>query len=64
MKNTGPKNPSSDLSKLGITDYKEAFWNLTKEELVEASINKGLAVLADSGAICVSTGKFTGRAPK
>jgi phosphoenolpyruvate carboxykinase (ATP) len=63
MKNTGPKNPASDLSTLGIKDYKEAFWNLTKEELVEASIVKGLGVLSDTGALCVSTGKFTGRAP-
>jgi len=34
------------------------------EQLVEDTIRNGQGVLSDTGAICVMTGKFTGRAPK
>ncbi len=60
---TGIKNPNFSLTQLGINDEKHQYWNLTPEELVEHSIKKGMGVLADSGALKINTGKFTGRSP-
>ena len=38
-------------------------WNLSPEELTQISLDKNQAQRASSGAINVSTGKFTGRSP-
>lgn len=57
-----PHNVS--LESIGIRDYQTAYWNLSPEELVEQSIRRGMGELSDQGALAVSTGKFTGRAPK
>lgn len=62
MSESGIKNPSANLAVIGITSN-NIFWNLSPEELIEASISKGMGVLSDTGALCVRTGKFTGRAP-
>lgn len=56
-----PQNAS--LEELGITNAK-AFWNLPPEKLAEISVEKGMATVADSGAINVLTGEFTGRSPQ
>ena len=64
MKDTGLKNATSSLSTYGISNYNTAFWNLTPEELMEQTIHRGQGVLSDTGAICVNTGEFTGRAPQ
>ncbi len=48
-----------NLKHLGTLHYQ-----LTPAELVEHAIRKGQGELADSGALCVSTGEFTGRSPK
>ena len=63
MKNVGVKNPASNLSSLGI-NARNVYWNLAQEELFESTIANGQGVLADSGALVVKTGKFTGRDPK
>ncbi len=63
MKNIGLKNPIADLKQLGIS-AKSVSWNLSQEELFEATIQKGQGVLAESGALVIQTGKFTGRDPK
>ncbi len=63
MKEVGIKNPAADLSSLNITQVKTAYWNLTPEELVEHSLCAKHGVLSDSGALCIRTGKFTGRSP-
>ncbi|MEL7121979.1 MAG: phosphoenolpyruvate carboxykinase (ATP) [Bacteroidota bacterium] len=60
----GIKNPSADLSEYGISDVKQTFWNLSPEELTEETINRGQGTVADSGALLVMTGEFTGRSPK
>ncbi len=60
---SGIKNPNASLTTLGIQNEKNQYWNLTPEELMEHSISKGMAVLADSGALKINTGKFTGRSP-
>lgn len=36
----------------------------TPAELIEDTILKRQGVLADTGALCIDTGKFTGRSPK
>jgi phosphoenolpyruvate carboxykinase (ATP) len=64
MKETGLKNPEVTLADLGLQDVRAAYWNLSPEELTEHTICRRMGVLADSGALVIRTGKFTGRAPK
>ncbi len=63
MQEFGLKNPLANLDSVGIKNYKTAYWNLTPEELIEHSIRKGMGQLADSGALVIYTGEFTGRSP-
>ncbi len=51
------------LENLRITEVK-ANWNLSAEKLNEISLSKNYATLANSGAISINTGEFTGRSPK
>ncbi len=54
---------NASLEALGIKNS-NAFWNLSPEELANISVEKGLATKADSGALNVQTGEFTGRSPQ
>lgn len=63
MKNVGLKNPKADLTTLGLNNV-TAYWNLPVPELVEQTLSIGEGVLADSGALVIKTGEFTGRSPK
>jgi phosphoenolpyruvate carboxykinase (ATP) len=63
MKNIGLKNPSADLSQLGLKDI-TAHWNLPVPQLVERTIAIGEGALSDTGALKIKTGEFTGRSPK
>lgn len=57
--------PASILTPFKISSANgKLHYNLTPAELVEHTLRRGEGVLADSGALCVSTGKFTGRSPK
>lgn len=64
MKHVGIKNPKADLANYGLSNFATAYWNLPVPELVEHTIQLGEGVLADTGAIRIKTGKFTGRSPK
>ncbi len=63
MQEFGKKNPSANLSNIGL-NVAVAHWNLSPEELTQKTIELGQGELNDTGALCVSTGKFTGRSPK
>jgi len=63
MQEFGKKNPAANLADLGL-NVAIAHWNLAPEELVKKTIELGQGELNDTGALCVSTGKFTGRSPK
>ena len=63
MQEFGKKNPAAKLSDLGL-DVAIANWNLSPEELTKKTLELGQGVLNDTGALSVSTGKFTGRSPK
>jgi phosphoenolpyruvate carboxykinase (ATP) len=65
MSEYGIKGRHSDLAKsIGLTNLGTVYWNLNPAELVEETIINGQGVLSDTGALCVSTGEFTGRSPK
>ncbi len=63
MQETGTKNPAAKLADIGL-DVAIAHWNLSSEALTEKALELGQGVLNDTGALSVSTGKFTGRSPK
>ena len=52
------------LEKLGIINTKAVYRNLCPAELIEAAIRRGEGVLSETGALVVTTGKYTGRSPK
>lgn len=59
----------SHLDKIGITDPQKIFWNLSYEELFRHETDPALeglerAIVTESGAVAVDTGRFTGRSPK
>ena len=60
----GIKNPQAKLEDLGIRNYRKAYWNESPEFLQEAAIIREQGVIANSGALAINTGKFTGRSPK
>ncbi|MGB1217984.1 MAG: phosphoenolpyruvate carboxykinase (ATP), partial [Saprospiraceae bacterium] len=60
----GIKNPDNSIESLGVKETTVQYWNLSPEELIEHSIKKGMGTLADSGALSIKTGKFTGRSPQ
>jgi len=55
---------SSLYTYLNFSHLGTVYYNLTAPELVEHTLRKGQGTLADSGALVVSTGEFTGRSPK
>ncbi|MBF2026411.1 MAG: phosphoenolpyruvate carboxykinase (ATP) [Oscillatoriales cyanobacterium C42_A2020_001] len=53
-----------DLTNLGMQNLNQVYHNLPIAELVEHALIRGEGVLAANGALCVETGKYTGRSPK
>jgi len=52
------------LQDLHITTSKSVYRNLSAAGLVSHALKKGEGTLAESGALVVNTGKYTGRSPK
>src|ERR1044072_2551693 len=55
--------PTHSLKKMGMSNpcinYQQ-----TAEELTEQTLERHEGILNDTGALCITTGKFTGRSPK
>lgn len=64
MNEFGIRSSRSTLKALGLDGVSNAYWNLTPAELVEETLLNGQGVLADTGALAIDTGEFTGRSPK
>ena len=64
MTYSGPHNPEARLAVLGFEPQGHVFFNSSPEKLIEHSIRAHEGALADSGALAIRTGTFTGRSPK
>lgn len=51
------------IEKLGIISPRAVYRNLTPAELTEKALERGEGKLSSSGALVVTTGKYTGRSP-
>jgi phosphoenolpyruvate carboxykinase (ATP) len=63
MIENGKRSSKFQIADLGIKDA-TVLWNADPKELVNLTVEKGQGVVADSGALAIETGKFTGRSPK
>jgi phosphoenolpyruvate carboxykinase (ATP) len=63
MNNLKRTTKTIELKNYGI-DSKKINYQLSPEDLHEISIQKGMGIEVDSGALAVNTGEFTGRSPK
>ncbi|TAH09493.1 MAG: phosphoenolpyruvate carboxykinase (ATP) [Sphingobacteriia bacterium] len=52
------------LLQLGLSSTFGIHYQLSPEELVEQAVLRGQGVLNNTGALCIKTGKFTGRSPQ
>ncbi|MCB0790479.1 MAG: phosphoenolpyruvate carboxykinase (ATP) [Flavobacteriales bacterium] len=64
MNEFGRRPKNADLAEIGLGRVGDAYWNLEPAELIEHTIVSGQGMFADSGALAVDTGEFTGRSPK
>ena len=51
------------IEKLGIINPTAVHYNLPVSQLTEMAVARGEGVLSNTGALCVYTGKYTGRSP-
>src|SRR5690606_36469960 len=58
------RNPVAELRELGIANTTDTYYQLAPNQLVAQTLARRQGVLADSGALAVHTGEFTGRSPK
>lgn len=52
------------LDALGMKNLGTVYRNLPASQLIEHALMRGEGVLASNGALCVKTGKYTGRSPQ
>ena len=57
-------NQLPDLGYLNLSRAKEVFYQFSPAQLVESALKRHEGTLADTGALAIDTGKFTGRSPK
>ena len=63
LREFGIKSSAFDLKNIGLNPS-VIHWNLNNEELTQQTLSLKQGQLNDTGALCVDTGKFTGRSPK
>lgn len=56
--------PGQKLLRLGLKLSDNIHYQLSPEELCSQTVTRGQGVYNDTGALCIKTGKFTGRSPK
>src|SRR5674476_1529010 len=56
--------PKNMLLNIGLKSAENIFYQLSPDELIKQSVEKGEGVLSDTGALVIDTGEFTGRSPK
>ncbi len=56
-------NPSEALAALSLKNIGQVYYNLSVPQLVEHAIAHHEAQFAANGALCVETGRYTGRSP-
>ncbi|MEM6523560.1 MAG: phosphoenolpyruvate carboxykinase (ATP) [Bacteroidota bacterium] len=64
MEEKGLKSNVKGLGDYGISNARVVYWNQTPAQLIEHALRNNEGHLADNGALCCDTGKFTGRSPK
>ena len=60
----GKRNPSADLAKIGFQTSKNVYWNFDPQTLTQDALDQKEGTLSSTGALCIKTGRFTGRSPK
>ncbi len=60
----GIRNPNADLAKIGFQTSENVYWNLDPQTLTQDALDQNEGKLSHTGALCIETGRFTGRSPK